>query len=986
MNVSAFALAFGLLVASVHAQSATNTSPAVAPQKGQPPVKGGQKKVLPYVKGSGPTAPITSTPQSGTQLLLAGGSDDCSTPEIIAGTGNFFVDNVTATTGAQGQNTAICFFIGTTAVRRDVWFQWTAPASGITYVDMCAFTTADAKLAVYAATGCPTPGSAVACNDDACGPTGFTPSLTFNAVAGTTYMLQFGNWSNASGSVIAAPYSTFFSIEQPVTGPEDNCATPTVLAGPGPFAVDTRASSTGAQGQTESACVFFVGDSPAIELDNWYRWTSVTGGVATVSTCGSAAGADTRIAIYAGIGCPAPGSAIACDDDTCATSLESSVKFLTTAGQTYTIQVGSFPGATLGFLGSLSIVEQPPATNDNCNTPTVLAGPGPYAFDNTLATTGVQGQAEAQCLFFNSSVVQKDVWFQWTAPFTGQTKLSFCGLTGADTRAIVYPAGGCPALNTSIACNDDSCGFQSEVLWSAVNGASYLIQIGNFPNTVAAGGAFSITQFTPPAGDDCATPVMVAGPGPHPFRNSFATTGVQGQNEGECDYYQSTNISRDLWYCWTAPSSGKFDVSTVGLTTVDTKLAVYAGCGCPSGAAISCADDACGSGVLQSATSFVAVAGQSYTIQIGSFPGIGATYGPGTFVVQPNSTPDSGCRYDDGASNGAVRSGEPVTGWLQRFGEIGVDTPVPSVQVVWGGQPLAGVPNGAPAQVLVFEDPNDDGDPSDAVLLDQIPVMTANANTDTYNVIPLPVPRMITGYFFLGAAIQHSTTGVFPAPIDDECVIDAPDRAWVLGDVSGTLNFANLAANTTFVPLRRRYESIGAVFMIRTQCAAGLPFCASDGSLTDHTTACPCGNTGATGNGCANSFNAAGGHLAASGLQAFDSPSTPGQIVLTTSGIPTTSFGLYMQHSAPADMVFHDGVICAGGTLVRLRGRSAVGGVSQFPDNNFANDSTLTLHSRGGVTVGSGTTRYYATWYRSAASTFCPPATANVTNGYTIVW
>ena len=84
--------------------------------------------------------------------------------------------------------------------------------------------------------------------------------------------------------------------------------------------------------------------------------------------------------------------------------------------------------------------------------------------------------------------------------------------------------------------------------------------------------------------------------------------------------------------------------------------------------------------------------------------------------------------------------------------------------------------------------------------------------------------------------------------------------------------------------------------------------------------------------------------------------------------------------------MFHDGTLCAANPLIRLRGRAAVAGEAFFPNSNFAQDSTTTLSIRGGVGVGSGATRYYAAWYRNASSTFCPPATANVTNGWVIVW
>ena len=109
-------------------------------------------------------------------------------------------------------------------------------------------------------------------------------------------------------------------------------------------------------------------------------------------------------------------------------------------------------------------------------------------------------------------------------------------------------------------------------------------------------------------------------------------------------------------------------------------------------------------------------------------------------------------------------------------------------------------------------------------------------------------------------------------------------------------------------------------------------------------------------------------------------------VVLTTGFTPATSFTLMMQHDAAGDQVFHDGVLCAGGSLIRLRGRAAVAGSMSFPDSNFANDQTLTLSQRGQVVVGSGVRRYYAGWYRNASTTFCPPATANVTNGFLIDW
>jgi hypothetical protein len=156
----------------------------------------------------------------------------------------------------------------------------------------------------------------------------------------------------------------------------------------------------------------------------------------------------------------------------------------------------------------------------------------------------------------------------------------------------------------------------------------------------------------------------------------------------------------------------------------------------------------------------------------------------------------------------------------------------------------------------------------------------------------------------------------------------------------------------------------------------GHAFCAGDGIDTSHTTPCPCANNGAAGNGCANSTNAAGAQLAASGSTTADN------VVLAASGMPSTSSCIYLQGDALDDAVFGDGVRCTGGALVRLRTRNNAGGASTFPDST----DTVTLSARGGVTVGSGATRFYQTYYRNAAGAFCPPETFNVSNGWQITW
>ncbi|MBK7876850.1 MAG: hypothetical protein IPJ77_14085 [Planctomycetes bacterium] len=156
----------------------------------------------------------------------------------------------------------------------------------------------------------------------------------------------------------------------------------------------------------------------------------------------------------------------------------------------------------------------------------------------------------------------------------------------------------------------------------------------------------------------------------------------------------------------------------------------------------------------------------------------------------------------------------------------------------------------------------------------------------------------------------------------------------------------------------------------------GVRFCAGDGLDPVVTTDCPCANFGAPGRGCANSVEAQGAVLTASGLP------DPDTAVLSASGMPLVSSCIYLQGDALVDATFGDGVRCAGGSLVRLRTRTNVGGASSFPDSG----DTVSLSVRGGVVPGSGALRHYQTYYRNAAAVFCPPETFNVTSGFQIVW
>ncbi len=151
-------------------------------------------------------------------------------------------------------------------------------------------------------------------------------------------------------------------------------------------------------------------------------------------------------------------------------------------------------------------------------------------------------------------------------------------------------------------------------------------------------------------------------------------------------------------------------------------------------------------------------------------------------------------------------------------------------------------------------------------------------------------------------------------------------------------------------------------------------FCFGDGTAT----ACPCGNLGAAGNGCANSVNANGANLAGSGLASVTSDS----FVLNGTGMPNSS-ALYFQglnqQSGGMGVVFGDGLRCAGGTIIRLGTKNNAAGASQYP---AAGDPSVSVR---GLVPAAGGLRTYQVWYRNAAA-FCNPETFNLSNGLQVTW
>ncbi|MBK7877450.1 MAG: CHRD domain-containing protein [Planctomycetes bacterium] len=152
-------------------------------------------------------------------------------------------------------------------------------------------------------------------------------------------------------------------------------------------------------------------------------------------------------------------------------------------------------------------------------------------------------------------------------------------------------------------------------------------------------------------------------------------------------------------------------------------------------------------------------------------------------------------------------------------------------------------------------------------------------------------------------------------------------------------------------------------------------FCFGDGAGTP----CPCANHSGVGAnvGCLNSAGL-GGSLRTTGFQSVACDN------LRLNGTQmTNSTAIYLQGTLQDNgglgTPIQDGLRCVTGNLVRLGTLQNSLGASSYPG---AGQQPVSIR---GATL-AGTTYYYTTFYRNAATAFCPPGTANWTNGVALTW
>ncbi|WP_141491728.1 T9SS type A sorting domain-containing protein [Longimonas halophila] len=138
---------------------------------------------------------------------------------------------------------------------------------------------------------------------------------------------------------------------------------------------------------------------------------------------------------------------------------------------------------------------------------------------------------------------------------------------------------------------------------------------------------------------------------------------------------------------------------------------------------------------------------------------------------------------DDGSSenNIGITSGADIL-WLNAFETQDGAATITAIASAFG----TSLATGSPVEFLLYDDPNNDGDPTDATLLTSVTTQSDVSGGDQLQVEPI-TPTTVSGVFFVAVLAPSSTT---PAPIDETTDVGA---SWVGTAASGAFDTTDLS-------------------------------------------------------------------------------------------------------------------------------------------------------------------------------------------------
>ena len=223
-------------------------------------------------------------------------------------------------------------------------------------------------------------------------------------------------------------------------------------------------------------------------------------------------------------------------------------------------------------------------------------------------TSNADATRESGEPFHYGSTNGHSVWWTWTAPTSGPMQVN---TTNSSIRTVVaiYTGSSVSALTLVSAARGNHT-----VDFVAVAGTTYQIAANSLDASVSGNFTLRLSvNDPPPANDAFANATAIPG---NSYNLSFASNAGATKEPGEPAHAGDPG-GKSLWWKWTAPASGTFQLDTLG-SALATLLAVYTGGSVGSLSLVVSNDNFSGT---SSQVNFSAVAGTTYWFAVDGWQG-----------------------------------------------------------------------------------------------------------------------------------------------------------------------------------------------------------------------------------------------------------------------------------------------------------------------------------------------------------------------------
>ncbi|MEY2881827.1 MAG: hypothetical protein RLZZ15_4207, partial [Verrucomicrobiota bacterium] len=257
----------------------------------------------------------------------------------------------------------------------------------------------------------------------------------------------------------------------------------------------------------------------------------------------------------------------------------------------------------LNLLRALTSTDNRPF-NDDFATRARLVGSNLIGRSSNVGATAEAGEPAHA-----GTTAAASLWWEWTAPATGEVSVDTAG-SGYDTLLALYTGTALDALTPVIANDNDRANLTSRLIFIAQAGVTYQIAVAG---KNGATGLTLLNLGTTPANDLFADAVKLSG------RNA-RITGSNAHCSLETGEPRILGFAggTSLWYAWTAPAGGQFQVAATS-TDFDPLLGVFTGATLGTLVSVAANDNAApGTLTTGSLCTFTAVAGTTYFFKVDS--------------------------------------------------------------------------------------------------------------------------------------------------------------------------------------------------------------------------------------------------------------------------------------------------------------------------------------------------------------------------------